>query len=465
MTWSIHRRLLAGLVSGVLLCGMIAAVVIYVRARDEVDELFDRQLKQIALSLREQEDLSVTQPEPPDDQEEERIVVSAWDRKGLPVFGLARDRRAPAAGSEGYATVIWQSQPWRVYTGLGSGGTVEVAQPLAARASIAMRIVARILVPTIPLVIGLIALVWITVRQGLKPLAEVTHALAARTGDKLQPMVVEHQATEVMPFIRALNELLLRLKREITRQKHFVADAAHEFRTPLAALQLQLELVQSADSSAERSAALTQLRHGIDRLTHLAHQLLTMARHDPDTARRPTQTLDLSEVAIRVMGELWPLAKARGIDLGSVEHERILVHGDPEAFSIMLMNIVDNAIRYTPSGGRVDINLRQNGSAVELEVSDTGSGVPSQERERVFDRFYRGSGQTTEGSGLGLAIVKRIAEQCGATIALEDGQGGRGLRVRISLKAATFENELSAIEETAKARREVTSYLIRHSPD
>ena len=392
-------------------------------------------------------------------------MVSAWDRKGLPVFGLARDRPAPAAGSEGYATVIWQSQPWRVYTGVGSGGTVEVAQPLAARTSIAMRIVARILVPTIPLVIGLIALVWITVRQGLKPLAEVTHALAARTGDKLQPMVVEHQATEVMPFIRALNELLLRLKREITRQKHFVADAAHEFRTPLAALQLQLELVQSADSSAERSAALTQLRHGIDRLTHLAHQLLTMARLDPDTARRPTQTLDLSEVAIRVMGELWPLAKARGIDLGSVEHERILVHGDPEAFSIMLMNIVDNAIRYTPSGGRVDINLRQNGSAVELEVSDTGSGVPSQERERVFDRFYRGSGQTTEGSGLGLAIVKRIAEQCGATIALEDGQGGRGLRVRISLKAATFENELSAIEETAKARREVTSYLIRHSPD
>jgi len=131
MTWSIHRRLLAGLVSGVLLSGMISAAVIYVRARDEVDELFDRQLKQIALSLREQEDLSVTQPEPPYDQEEERIVVSAWDRQGLPVFGLARDRQAPAAGSEGYATVIWQSQPWRIYTGVGSGGTVEVAQPLA----------------------------------------------------------------------------------------------------------------------------------------------------------------------------------------------------------------------------------------------------------------------------------------------------------------------------------------------
>jgi two-component system OmpR family sensor kinase len=448
MTWSIRRRLLAWLVSGVLLSGIIATLVIYVRARDEVDELFDGQLRQIALSLREQEDLSVTQPEPPDDQEEERIVVSAWDRNGLPVFGLARDRPAPAAGRQGYATVTWDNQPWRIYIGVGSGGTVEVAQPLVARTTIAMRIVARILIPTIPIVIALIILVWITVRQGLKPLAEVTGALAARTGDKLQPMVIENQATEVMPFIKALNELLLRLKREITRQKHFVADAAHEFRTPLAALQLQLELVQSADSNAERSAALTQLRRGIDRLTHLAHQLLTMARLDPDTARRPTQTLDLSEVAIRVMGELWPLAKARGIDLGSVEHRRILVQGDPEAFRIMLMNIVDNAIRYTPSGGRVDINLRQYGPTVELEVIDTGSGVPSEERDRVFDRFYRGMGQTTDGSGLGLAIVKRIAEQCGATIALQDGEDGRGLRVRISLRAATFENELSVTGET-----------------
>jgi two-component system OmpR family sensor kinase len=445
MTWSIRRRLLAWLLSGVLLSGIIATIVVYVRTRDEVDELFDRQLKQIALSLREQEDLSVTKPETPNDQEEERIVVSAWDRKGLPVFGLAHDRRAPAAGSEGYATVFWGMQPWRVYIGVGSGGTVEVAQPLAARASIAMRIVARILIPTVPITVALIILVWVTVRQGLKPLAEVTGALAARTADALQPIVVENQATEVMPFVGALNDLLQRLKREITRQKHFVADAAHEFRTPLTALQLQLELVQTAENTTERAAALTQLRGGIERLTHLAHQLLTMARLDPDTAKRPTRTLDLSEVAISVIGELWPLAKARGVDLGSVEHRRILVCGDPEAFRIMLMNILDNAIRYTPSGGRVDINLRQRGSSVELEVVDTGSGVPSEERERVFDRFYRGMGQTADGSGLGLAIVKRIAEQSGGTIALEDGEDGQGLRVRIFLHAA--ENDHSVTRE------------------
>ena len=249
MTWSIRRRLLAWLVSGVLLSGIIATIVIYVRTRDEVDELFDRQLKQIALSLREQEDLSVTKPETPYDQEEERISVSAWDRAGVPVFGLAKDRSVPPSGSDGYSTVRWDGQPWRVYVGAGSGGTVEVAQPIAARATIALRIVARILMPTIPITVALIILVWVTVRQGLKPLAEVTGALAARTGDALQPVVVENQAAEVMPFVGALNDLLRRLKREITRQKHFVADAAHEFRTPLTALQLQLELVQTADNT------------------------------------------------------------------------------------------------------------------------------------------------------------------------------------------------------------------------
>jgi two-component system OmpR family sensor kinase len=158
----------------VLLSGIIATIVIYVRTRDEVDELFDRQLKQIALSLREQEDLSVTKPETPYDQEEERISVSAWDRAGVPVFGLAKGRPVPPSGSDGYSTVRWDGQPWRVYVGAGSGGTVEVAQPIAARATIALRIVARILMPTIPITVALIILVWVTVRQGLKPLAEVT---------------------------------------------------------------------------------------------------------------------------------------------------------------------------------------------------------------------------------------------------------------------------------------------------
>ena len=239
-----------------------------------------------------------------------------------------------------------------------------------------------------------------------------------------------------MPFITAVNDLLDRLEREITKQKNFVADAAHEIRTPLAALQIQLELVQSADDAAERTAALAQLRSGIERLTHLSQQLLAMARLDPGSTWKPTQKVDLSEVAIDVMGELWPLASAKDIDLGSVAHERTMVQGDPDALRMMVTNIVDNAIRYTPQGGKVDINLHRHPGTVELEVIDTGSGIPSEDRERVFDRFYRSVGNGTNGSGLGLAIVKRIAEQCGATITLDKGTGGQGLRFCVLLKAA-----------------------------
>jgi two-component system, OmpR family, sensor kinase len=439
MTWSIRRRLLTWLVSGVMLTGVIATVVVYFKTQEEMDEVYDQHLKQIALSLRDQEDLSVSQPAISNDggEDNEGIVVSAWDRAGEPVFGLANGRPSPAAGRPGYSTVIWNNQPWRIYVANGSGGTVEVAQPLAARTLIVMWIVLRILLPTIPLVLVLIALVWLGVRQGLKPLAEVTEALATRTGTTLQPVAVKTNAQELMPFMAAVNDLLDRLEREITKQKNFVADAAHEIRTPLAALQIQLELVQSADDAAERNAALAQLRSGIERLTHLSQQLLAMARLDPGSTWRPAQKVDLSEVAIDVMGELWPLASAKDIDLGSIAHERTLVEGDPDALRMMVTNILDNAIRYTPQGGKVDINLHRHPETVELEVIDTGSGIPSEDRDRVFDRFYRSVGNGTNGSGLGLAIVKRIAEQCGATITLDKGKDGQGLRFCVFLKPAT----------------------------
>jgi two-component system OmpR family sensor kinase len=437
MTWSIRRRLLTWLISGVLLTGIIATSVLYFKAQEELDEVYDQHLKHIALSLRDQEDLGVSQTRisNEDNEDDEGIVVSAWDRAGKPVFGPENDRPSPATGRPGYSTVMRNNQPWRIYVENGTGGTVEVAQPLAARTVIVMWIVLRILLATIPVVLVLIALVWLSVRQGLKPLAEVTEALATRTGATLQPVAVNTNAEELIPFITAVNDLLNRLEREITKQKSFVADAAHEIRTPLAALQIQLELVQSADDAAERTASLAQLRSGIERLTHLSQQLLAMARLDPGSTWKPTQKVDLSEVAIDVMGELWPLASAKDIDLGSVAHERTMVQGDPDALRMMVTNIVDNAIRYTPQGGKVDINLHRHPGTVELEVIDTGSGIPSEDRERVFDRFYRSVGNGTNGSGLGLAIVKRIAEQCGATITLDKGTGGQGLRFCVLLKA------------------------------
>lgn len=438
MKWSIRRRLLSWLFSGIVLASAAGTAAVYIVAREEVDELFDRQLRQIALSLRTQQDLNVSPSESDtSDEDEEGIVVSAWDPNGKPLFGLATDMPPLVRGNIGYASSIWKGQPWRFYTAAGSGGTVVAAQPLAARAHFALGINVRILLPLLGLMLALGLLVWISVGRGLQPLSQIADAMGARTANALDAISAANPPDEIVPFIRALNDLLHRLRQELTKQAHFVADATHELRTPLAALRLQLELVQSADNDAERNAALVRLRAGLERIIHLANQLLTIARLEP-AACGQLECSDLSELTVSVVSELWSLAKAKNIDLGVVNNEHVIVAGDAEALRIMLTNIVENAIRYTPSGGRVDVSLRQDGAKVSLEVMDTGSGIPVGERERVFDRFYRGIGQTTPGSGLGLAIVKSIAHRCGADISLQDGDEGRGLRFRVLLNAGAI---------------------------
>jgi two-component system OmpR family sensor kinase len=218
-------------------------------------------------------------------------------------------------------------------------------------------------------------------------------------------------------------------------QREFVADAAHELRTPLTALQLQVQLARRARSDEERQAAFADLEAGLKRATHLVQQLLTLARQEPEAADEPPRTVDLAALAAQVVGEYAPLAATRGIDLGLAHADAVSVFGHDASLRALLANLVDNAVRYTPGGGQVDVTVRHDGDRAVLAVRDTGPGVPAEERERVFDRFYRREGTGVDGSGLGLAIVKAIAERHGATIALEDGPGGKGLVVRISLPA------------------------------
>ena len=434
VTWSIRRRLLSRLIGGIVLACAVATLGLYVSARHEVDELFDRELKQVALSLRTQQDLDVTQSElDPDTEDEDAIVVIARDRNGRHIFGPAADVPALVDPTPGYADAIWSGERWRYYAASGSAGTVIAAQPLAARARMALGAVLRILVPMLGLMLALVVLVWVTVGRGLRPLTQIADQLSVRTASALLPINAEHAPLEIMPFIAALNQLLHRLRQELSKQTHFLADATHELRTPLAALKLQLDLVQSATSETERNGALIGLRSGLERIIHLSQQLLTIARVDSQPLGPAALRTDLSQVAMGVVTELWSLAKARDIDLGIVSNEPAGVAADAEAMRILLVNIVDNAIRYTPRGGKIDVSLRRERRSAILQVTDTGPGIPAHERERVFDRFYRGIGQTTPGSGLGLAIVKGIAQRYGAQVTLADGDGHRGLRVRVAL--------------------------------
>jgi two-component system OmpR family sensor kinase len=236
-------------------------------------------------------------------------------------------------------------------------------------------------------------------------------------------------------MVRALNDLLARLGQALEAQREFVADAAHELRTPLTALKLQLQLAERAEPGAAQAAAFERLHRRLDRASHLVEQLLALARQEPALEEAAREEVDLAQLAREVVAEYDALAETRSIDLGVEVDSQARVLGRRDGLRAMLGNLVDNALRYTPAGGRVDVIVGAVDGRPSLRVADTGPGIPPEQREHVFDRFHRGGDADTPGTGLGLAIVKRVAERHGATVRLLDGPGGRGLEVRVAFAA------------------------------
>jgi two-component system OmpR family sensor kinase len=316
---------------------------------------------------------------------------------------------------------------------------VQIAQPMSARRAVAARMAMRTVAPLLLLLPLIGWVVWLAVGRGLQPVREIAEQVRARDANALSPLAVGEMPSEIAPLTEALNQLLARLSHAIDTQRAFVADAAHALRTPLAALQLQAQLVERADTPQTRQEAVVRLREGLERLTHLVTQLLTLARQEPGAAPPAHERVDLRALAESVVAEMTQAALDRDIDLGVEVGEGVdpAVSGDGDALRILLTNLVDNALRYVPAGGTVDVRLRRGGDdgrGVELSVSDNGPGIPADERERVFDRFYRVADAPTGGSGLGLAIVAEIAQSHRAQVFLEDANPG--LRVRIVFPAA-----------------------------
>jgi two-component system OmpR family sensor kinase len=264
----------------------------------------------------------------------------------------------------------------------------------------------------------------------------VTSALDTRHPEALDPLPDKRLPLEVQPLVRALNGLLERLATALDIQKAFVADAAHELRTPLAAVQIQAQLVARAKDDSTRGEALADLQAGVTRATRLAEQLLALARAEPDGGAA-SGTLDLRELLQECVATYAPLAVNRGVDLGIEANESATVTGNAEALRVMFNNLVDNATKYTPHGGRVDVSLRIANGRPVVRIADTGPGIDPAERERVFDRFYRAGASANRartdvaGSGLGLAIVRRIATQHHAEVSLDESPAG-GLQVTVN---------------------------------
>jgi two-component system OmpR family sensor kinase len=341
-----------------------------------------------------------------------------------------------ARTDEGYVTLLHDGRPWRVFTLFTGRQLVQVAQPTALRTELAASTALRLLLPVLVLLPFLGIAVWWIVGRGLAPLGRIAGAVKERSPTALTPVPLAGLPIEIRPLATALNDLLARLDQSFELQRRFAADAAHELRTPLTALNLQVQLAERAASEDDRARAFERLRQGIRRATRLVQQLLTMARLDPDAAAAAPALVDIGALAASTLEDARPLAAERTIRLGcSGTSSNTEVSGSEDALRILFNNLLDNAIRYTPEGGSVTLSVTRDDGQVQVLCDDSGPGIAAEERERVFDRFYRGQGAAGAGTGLGLAIVSQVVEMHRGTVALETADAG-GLRVRVRLPAA-----------------------------
>jgi len=277
-------------------------------------------------------------------------------------------------------------------------------------------------------------------RRGMRPLDEATLQIARRNALTLEPIDEHGMPREILPLVRAFNDLMHRLDEAFEMQRRFVADAAHELRSPVAALRLQMQLLDRAADESARTAAAAQLRLGIDRSQRLVEQLLQLSRSQPEGEAWEVEDVHLDELVQSVVAEFDREAERRGIDLGALTGRGLTVRSDSYQLRILLNNLVRNALRYPPAGSKVDVVATRVEGRPALLVIDNGPGIEADQRERVFERFHRGEGTSARhndpsGSGLGLAIVKAIAERTGATVTLHSAPGGKGLEVRIVFRA------------------------------
>ena len=436
---SLRLRLILFLTIILGVAWLVAAWFTHIESREEIDRLFDAQLAQSAQVLlgttrhelherieRGDDEVSASH------EYEQKLAFQIWDEKNL----LLRSTSAPATpmsqASEGYSETLINGEQWRVLTRWDARHEfmIQVAEPLAGRESLAHHITFKMLLPTFIALPVLMLLIWFAVGAGLQPLQALKREIKQRTANHLEPVAMAGVPEEVTPLVKALNDLFARLEEAFDGERRFTADAAHELRTPLAALKIQAQVAMRSTEVEVRQIALENVLRGVDRATRLVEQLLTLARVDPETAVAGYKQVDLLSLAAQVMRELAPQAHAKQIEISLEESTPCKVLGDEVQLSLLLRNLLDNAIRYTQVSGRVTVSVL-NSDGITLEVRDTGPGIPKAEREHVLQRFYRISGSGEEGSGLGLSIVRRIAEMHGARLALEDNDAGHGLLVSV----------------------------------
>lgn len=442
VTHSLRGRLLWFLLAAITMAAIAQAAIAYRSALSDADQIFDYHMQQMAMSLRSSATLTNKAADASPDPGNDDLVVQVWTPDGAQVFRSLSRAALPQRAVLGFSNVKANNTTYRIFSVQTSNQTVQVAMDMAVRQRMAGTLALRTVGPIAVMAPILMLVVWWVVSGSLAPVSRVKRQVAARQADDLSPVSENDLPDEVLPLVHELNLLFGRVRTAFEAQQHFVADAAHELRSPLAALKLQVLSLERAQDDAARSVAIGRVTAGIERATRLVEQLLVLARQEGSVDDVRLDRVNLSDLVKRTLGDMAGLAQARQIDLGLEHADDVAVDGQPDALIILMRNLVDNAIKYTPAGGTVDIELRRipaeakvKGVAgpgrVLLSVEDSGPGIPPDERERVFSRFYRVPGSQAGGSGLGLAIIKSIAERHGAVLTLDSSERLGGLKIKI----------------------------------
>jgi signal transduction histidine kinase len=426
---SILTRLLAWQIGTLIVTAAFITALTYQLTWSQFSRDRDRSLEQVAWAVMRHHGMH---PEIYDLSERQQSIISqVWNDKGELIFASRPDLPMPLQ-KPGRNTFTWQDEEWHAMVVSDRGITVQVGNQANARSLWFREFGTSLIVPFAVLVLIMGSFIAIAATQAFQPLRQLRKEIQQRNPEFLSPLSRSQYPDEMLVIVDALNDMLTRLDQALLARQRFIADAAHELRTPLTAVQLNADIALGEPEGRTRNEALNNLRRGVERATHLANQLLHLARFDPQfAAKNRLSTVDLAELAKTEIIEHDIFAANKQLDLGLAVSGDASLDGDREALRIALSNLIDNAIRYTPNKGCIDVSISSSPEWVELNVIDNGPGIPAGERERVFEPFCRLS-SIIPGSGLGLAITREIIRQHHGRITLDDSPGG-GLNVHVAL--------------------------------